>query len=176
MNFWCGGWRGCNDEKVQGLRSSGGFREVVASGRESGSTLFLAGISRSRLGLDPLFPCSPPSPYSAKQPRPSKKLQPTIPFFSRSSPPRAATELPRSSHIHHNHQYIDPKDRNYDKSDSSEKKKKLSPFELYPVKVEQSLRGGKIATTQEGRQDPQPHRPSNAQSQITPTLPCPSPS
>lgn len=134
MNFWCGGWRGCNDEKVQGLRSSGGFREVVASGRESGSTLFLAGISRSRLGLDPLFPCSPrPRTQLSNQGQVKSYNQPS--HFSPDPPPRAATELPRSSHIHHNHQYIDPKDRNYDKSDSSEKKKKLSPFELYPVKL-----------------------------------------
>lgn len=94
LNFWCGGWRGCNDEKVQGLRSSGGFREVVASGRESGSTLFLAGIS-SRLGLDPLFLAPPrPRPQLSNQ-RPSKSYnQPS--HFSPDPPP---PERPLNYHV-----------------------------------------------------------------------------
>ena len=55
LNFWCGEWRGCNDEKVQGLRSSGEFREVVASGRDQLCSWQAAGWAGSS------FPLLPPS-------------------------------------------------------------------------------------------------------------------
>ena len=58
------GGEGCNDEKVQGLRSSGEFREVVASGRDQ----LCSWQAGRRLGWILLPLLSPPPVHpSAKQ-------------------------------------------------------------------------------------------------------------